>query len=64
MARVIEQNEERDLVCEKYSPLVIQIISNTSEIGISMNNFYNTDKLKAYDIVNAVTVTFSEDMIN
>ncbi|AIY79614.1 putative lipoprotein [Clostridium botulinum 202F] len=29
-----------------------------------MNNFYNTDKLKAYDIVNAVTVTFSEDMIN
>ncbi len=29
-----------------------------------MNNFYETDKLKDYDIVNAVTVTFSEDTIN
>ncbi|NFS10545.1 hypothetical protein FDE77_04480 [Clostridium botulinum] len=64
MTRAMAWDEECDFVCEKEIPLAMQIISNTSEIGISMNNFYNTDELKDYDIVNAVTVTFSENTIN
>ncbi|AOR24149.1 hypothetical protein [Clostridium taeniosporum] len=64
MGRAMVWGEESDVVYEKEIPLFIQIISNSSEIEASMDGFYNTDKLKDYDIVNAVTVTFSEDPIN
>lgn len=64
MARAMAWNEECDLVCGKEIPLAIQTISNTSEIGVCMDDFYDTYKLKSYDIVNAVTVMFSEDNIN
>lgn len=57
--------EDSEIVCDTEIPIVIQILSNSNEISsYDVSSFRDTTKIKDYysedDIVNAITITFSE----
>lgn len=65
MSKAMSWEENSEIIYEKEIPLVIQTLTDSNElVTYGVNSFYDTNKLKGNDIVNAITVTFSEKETN
>lgn len=60
-AESIVWEEASDIVLEKEIPLMIQVRTNSKVMeGLNLESFNNTNSLKSYEEVFAVSITFSE----
>lgn len=63
-ASTISWKETSDIVYEQEIPLAIQILTSSNEVSTyGLESFYDTQKLKGHDIVIAVTITFSQTVL-
>lgn len=65
MSRTITWAEGADIVYNQEIPLAIQILTNSDRISsYGVDNFKDSEKFKGHDVVNAVTITFYEKLID
>ncbi len=65
LAKAIVWREKGNIVSNKSIPLVIAIMTSSNQISIfDISSFNDTEKLRQFDIVNALTITFSEEIVD